>query len=64
MTQLPMMMRSFGLSSTFRAMPVLRCRLVCRPSLQRMRPSIGGGGFNDALLPFLTDVAAILSEYG
>jgi hypothetical protein len=26
MTQLPMMIRSLGLSSTFRAMPVLRCR--------------------------------------
>jgi hypothetical protein len=47
-----MMIRSFGLSSTFRAMPVLHYRLLCRPSLQRIQMTIGFGRADDALMLF------------
>jgi hypothetical protein len=40
-TQAPMMIRSFGLSSTFKAMPGLRCRSGA--SLPRAKPGLSVG---------------------
>jgi hypothetical protein len=46
-TQDPMMIRSWGLSSTFNAMPVLRCSPLCRGN----HAGTGFGGADDALMP-------------
>jgi hypothetical protein len=64
-TQLPMMMHSFGLSSTFKAMAVLRSRLLIPASrslvsLSKRRLSRAG----EAGIDLLADPAAILSHHG
>jgi hypothetical protein len=63
-TQAPMMIRSCGLSSTFKAMAVLRYRILSGRSLQRVRMSAGFWSRQTRADAFFADVTAILSYCG
>jgi hypothetical protein len=60
-TQAPMMMRSFGFSSTFNAMSVLPCRHSREKLLRRNRIMSGS---RQPLRPVAADRPAILSDHG